>query len=119
MDAFLSTRFRKWTATEEDFTHFIVANDGGLQSHIAHQAQPSSSRKQTQLVAIMDHARIASLVAQQNREVDEIGGVGRVGIEHPLKKTQSAARRIVSSLVGPRDERLAHEVGDEERDASG
>src|SRR6266567_1735730 len=54
----------------------------------------------------------------QDREVDEIGGVTRIGIGGPLHETDAASIRVVSAVVGVLDKGLAHEVGGKQRDAA-
>ena len=82
-------RLRRSTSKEE-VANFIVFDHDGSESHFAHQLQPSRARKQTLKVTIVHHLGLAFLVAQQDREVNQVRSVGRVGVEDPLQKAQSS-----------------------------
>ena len=78
--------------SKEEVSNLIVFDHDGPESHFAQQVQPSRAWKQTLKVAIVHHAGLPFLVAQQDREVNQVGGVGRVGVEDPLQKAQSSTR---------------------------
>ena len=114
-----SIRRPRWATSKEEFSNFIVVNHGRVQAHSAQQAQPLCPWKQTQNVAIVHQARLALLVAQEDCKVNSIRVVVGVGIEDPLQKAQTPTLGIGSSLISACDKRLAHEVGDEQRDTTG
>ena len=78
-------------ASKKEITNLIVFDDHSLQSNFAQQTQPSCARKQTQNVAIMHRVSLALWIANQDREVNQIRRVGRVGIKDPLQKPHSPA----------------------------
>lgn len=66
---------------------------------------------------VFDGQRVAFL-----EHVDEVGhkrAVGGIGIEAPFQIAQSSPFAVMTAMVGRRSERLAHEVGYEQRDTSG
>src|SRR5712692_1173962 len=88
--ALASIRRLRRSTSKEEVPIFIVFDHLGPESHFAQQVQPSRARKQTLKVAIVHHAGLAFLVAQQDREVNQVRSVGRVGVEDPLQKAQSS-----------------------------
>src|SRR2546425_903044 len=104
----------KRAASKKKIAHLIVLDHDGLQSYFPQQLQPACSRKQTLDVAIVHYAGLAFLVAQQDRKVNQIRVVGRVGIEDPLQQAQSPG----SSMISACDKGLAHVVRNDERDAT-
>ena len=87
-----SIRRLRRSTSKEDVPNFIVFDHDGPESHFAHQLQPSRARKQTLKVAIVHYMGLAFWVAQQDREVNQVGRVGGVGVEDPLQKAQSFPR---------------------------
>jgi uncharacterized protein YaeQ len=85
-----SIRRVQWATSKEEVSNLIVFDYDGPESHFAQQTQPSRARKQTLQVAIVHHMRFAFLVAYQDRKINQVCRVGRVGVEDPLQKAQSS-----------------------------
>src|SRR4029077_15565041 len=78
-------RLRRPTS-KEDVSNLIVFEHGSTESHFAHQVQPSRAWKQTLNVVIVHHVGLAFVVAQQDREVNNVSAVARVRVEDPLQE---------------------------------
>src|SRR3982750_2239362 len=82
------------TSSNEELAKLIVVDDCWREPDVSHEAEPSSSREDAEHVSLMDDTRGASLIAQQDREVDVIGRVVRIWVEDPLQKSHAAPGRV-------------------------
>lgn len=66
-------------------------------------------------MTVVDDAHPARPAPQQDGEVDNVGVVGRVGIDDPLQEAHAPSLGIAAPVVDALLERLAEEVGYEQR----
>jgi hypothetical protein len=96
----------------------LERHDARLEPRLRQQAQPCRSAEQTLDVPVVFDTHTAIGLAQQVGVVDNVGGVGRIGIARPCQVPQRSRLAIMTAMIGRLAEVLAYEVRREERRAT-
>ena len=95
------------------------AVDGRLEPGLLEQVEPRVLGKQPFDVVVVDDPRRLARLAHDDRVVDLVRRVARVVVDRPLEVAQRApVRAVVAAVRGAGRERLAREVGHEQRHAA-
>src|SRR5713101_3570148 len=81
---------------------------------LPHEASPLRARKQAVGVPVVHQSRLPLFVSNQDREVDQVGRVARIGVGGPLQEAHAAPVGVVASVIGVLDKRFSDDVWDEQ-----
>src|SRR6266478_1081192 len=87
-------------ADEEIATQAVEGGSGRLdrKSDVPQESPPLGPREKAVVMSIVLDPHASVSIANENRKVDEVAGIARVGVGGPLQKAHAAALGVVAAL---------------------